>query len=95
MKTFFLIVIISIVTSKLVVTVLFPSYSCSLVYAQPSPVIQKFHGMQSQQKISTTRDPDAILKRAGEMVKDGNYKKALSILSPFVSEPIEISSSIF
>ena len=86
MKTFFLIVVISIVTSKLVVTVLFPVYSCSLVYAQPSPVIQKFHGMQSQQQTYALSDPDAILKRAGEMVKDGNYKKALSILSPFTSE---------
>ena len=89
MKTFFLIVVISIVTSKLVVTILFPVYSCSLVYAQPSPVIQKFHGMQSHQQISTLSDPDAILKRAGEMVKDGNYKKALSILFPFTSEPMK------
>jgi biofilm PGA synthesis protein PgaA len=89
MKTFFLIIVISILTSKLAVTVLFPFYSCSLVYAQPSPVIQKFHGMQSQQKISTLSDPDAILKRAREMVKDGNYKKALSILSPFTSEPMK------
>ena len=45
--------------------------------------------MQSQQKISTLSDPDAILKRAGKMVKDGNYKKALSILSPFTSEPMK------
>jgi len=89
MKTFFLIVVISIVTSKLVVTILFPVHSYSLVYAQPSPIIQKHHGMQSQQKISTLSDPDAVLKRAGKMAKDGNYKKALSILSPFTSKPMK------
>jgi len=89
MKNFFPTLVISIVASKLVLTILLPVYSCSIVSAQPSPVIQKFHGMQSQQKISTLSAPDAILKRAGEMVKDGNYKKALSILSPFTSEPMK------
>jgi len=72
-----------------VVTILFPIYSHSLVYAQTSPAIKKSHGMQSQQKISTLSDPDAILKRAREMVKDGNYTKALSILSPFTYEPMK------
>jgi biofilm PGA synthesis protein PgaA len=89
MKRFLLTIFISIVAVELVVTILCPVHTCSLVYAQPSIVIQKSNGIQLQQKTSTLGDPDTVLKKARKMVKDGNCKKALSILYPFTSKPMK------
>jgi biofilm PGA synthesis protein PgaA len=45
--------------------------------------------LQSQPKPLPSIDPETSLARARELIKDGNYEEALSLLSPFISEPMK------
>jgi biofilm PGA synthesis protein PgaA len=89
MKTLLSILVISWLASKMALTVIRPLYSCSIVHAQVSPIIQEVHSMQWQHDTRALSDPETTLERAREMVKSGDYKQALSILLPFSSEPMK------
>ena len=89
MKTLLSILVISWLASKMVLTVIRPLDSCSIVHAQVAPIIREVHSMQWQPHTSALSDLETTLERARKMVKAGNYKEALSILSPFSSEPMK------
>ena len=85
MKTLFSFLLILWLAFKIVSTFSLSCGSCSLVYAQQ---VSSKHEVPSrpQSNISFYGDPDTSLEKAKELVKAGNYKEALSIISPFISQ---------
>ena len=66
-----------------------PFVSPFVVHAQLASSRQGKPGQDSHQKTTPCGDPDRCHKRAMGLVKAGNYRQALAVLSPFVSEPME------
>jgi len=52
---------------------------------------EKIYSIQSGSFIypENANDPETTLARARELIKEGKYKEAISLLSPFISEPMK------
>lgn len=85
MKTLFLFFLILWLALEIISAFNLSFGSCSLVYAQQGSSKHEVHS-RPQNNISVHSDPDTSLERARELVKVGNYKEALSIISPFISQ---------
>lgn len=91
MKPSLAISVFSWAASVIVMTVTYPSESC---YAQTFSSSQEIHSLLLLQQVSIAAGPEQSIERSKEMVEVGNYKAALSILSPFISQPMKYPAAI-
>ncbi len=88
-RTFSLVFLFLWLVLAILVPVIFTSALCFSVHAQLVASVEAKHDRKSSQRAITCSDPDLCLSMAKEMAESGDYRSALSILSPFASFPMK------